>query len=76
LAIKLSKDGKLVSHSTVGRRLKELGYKNALPIGTPMLTDGHKAKRVEWAKEHLNDSWEKTLFSDETAFSLFRNTVK
>jgi len=76
LAIKLSKDGESVSHSTVGRRLKELGYKSALPIGTPMLTAGHKAKRVEWATKHLNDSWEKTLFSDETAFSLFRNTVR
>ena len=41
-----------------------------------MLTEAHKAKRVEWAKKHINDSWEKTLFSDETAFQLFRNTIK
>ena len=56
--------------------MKELGYKSSLPTGTPMLTANHKAKRVEWAREHLNDSWEKTLFSDETAFHLFRNTIK
>jgi len=38
LATRLSKDGEPVSHMTVGRRLKELGYKSGLPIGTPMLT--------------------------------------
>ena len=24
---------------------------------------------------HINDQWERTLFSDETAFQLFRNTI-
>ncbi|CAG8817273.1 14003_t:CDS:1, partial [Dentiscutata erythropus] len=43
---------------------------------TPMLTVTHKQKRLEWARKHLNDNWEKTLFSDETAFQLFRNTIK
>ena len=41
-----------------------------------MLTNDHKRKRVEWAENHLNDKWNKTLFSDETAFQLFRNTVE
>jgi transposase len=41
-----------------------------------MLTAEHKRKRVEWGREHLNDNWKKTLFSDETAFQLFRNTVE
>ena len=41
-----------------------------------MLTNAHKQKRVEWAHHHLNDDWKKTLFSDETAFQLFRNTVE
>lgn len=76
LATKLSKDEEPISHMTVGRRLKELGYKNALPIGTPMLTTDHKAKRMEWARKHLNDDWQTTLFTDETAFHLFRNTIK
>jgi transposase len=75
LATKLSNNGVEVSHVTVGARLKELGYKNGLPNGTPMLTAVQKAKRVEWATNHLNDQWEKTLFSDETAFQLFRNTI-
>ena len=41
-----------------------------------MLTPDHKKRRVEWAKKHLNDNWKKTLFTDETAFQLFRNTIK
>ena len=67
LATKLSKNGVKVSYVTVGARLKELGYKNGLPNGTPMFTAAQKARRVEWAMNHLNDQWERTLFSDETA---------
>ena len=40
-----------------------------------MLTDNHKRIRIEWAYAHLNDNWQKTLFTDETAFQLFRNTI-
>jgi len=65
-----------VSRSTVTRHLAEHGYRNALPLNTPMLTSDHKQKRIEWAKKHINDNWNKTLFSDETSFQLFRNTIK
>jgi len=41
-----------------------------------MLTEAHKIKRVEWAQQHINDRWNKTMFTDETAFQLFRNTVE
>ena len=41
----------------------------------PMLTVAHKEARVSWATRHLNDNWDTTLFSDETAFQLFRNTI-
>ena len=75
LATKLSGDGVEVSHVTVGARLRELGYKSGLPNGTPMLTADQKANRVAWATNHLNDQWERTLFSDKTAFQLFRNTI-
>ncbi|GES79597.1 uncharacterized protein LOC114254052 [Rhizophagus clarus] len=62
-ARKLTQDNINMSYKTVGRRLHELGYKNSLPIGTPMLTAIQKEKRVEWAQNHLNDSWKKTLFT-------------
>jgi len=76
LATRLSKEGIEASYVTVSRHLKSIGYKKSLPVATPMLTPDHKKRRVEWAKKHLNDSWKKTLFTDETAFQLFRNTIK
>ncbi len=75
LARKLSNNIAEVSHMTVSRHLRSLGYKNSLPLKTPMLTVAHKEARVSWATRHLNDNWETTLFSDETAFQLFRNTI-
>lgn len=75
LAIKLSNINTKVSHSTILRHLANMGYKNNLPLETPMLTTAHKEARVIWAKKHLDDNWKKTLFSDETAFQLFRNTI-
>src|SRR5438128_2269562 len=41
-----------------------------------MLTSTHKENRVAWARHHLNDNWKKTIFTDETAFQLFSNTIK
>ena len=76
VAVKLEDIGVDVSRSTVSRHLTGLGYKNALPLCTPMLTPVHKQKRVEWAQKHLNDNWNRTLFSDETAFQLFQNTIR
>ncbi|CAG8786143.1 12870_t:CDS:1, partial [Racocetra persica] len=32
--------------------------------------------RVEWAQAHLNDNWNRTFFTDESAFQLFQNTLK
>lgn len=76
LALKLEEKGISVSHTTIQRHLHRIGYQNALPLGVPMLTNNQMQKRVEWAREHLEDDWEKTIFTDETAFQLFRNTIK
>ncbi|CAB5308525.1 unnamed protein product [Rhizophagus irregularis] len=32
-------------------------------------------RTIEWAEKHLNDRWKRTLFTDETSFQLFRNTI-
>jgi len=73
LAQKMSNMGVDVSHMTISRHLANYGYSKALPKVTPMLTEAHKQRHVEWARQHLNDNWRKTLFSDETAFQLYRN---
>ena len=75
LAIKLSNINTKVLYSTISRHLAKMGYKNDLPLKTPMLTTAHKEARITWARKHLSDNWEKILFSDETVFQLFRNTI-
>ena len=65
-----------VSKWTVRRQLHRMGYKSVLPLATPMLTPEHKERRVRWVKAHINDDWNRTVFSDESCFQLFRNTVR
>lgn len=76
LAVNLLQKEVQVSHQTVWNYLTQLGYKKRRADVTPMLTAEHMTKRVEWAKKYLNHDWSRTLFSDETAFQLFRNTVE
>ena len=59
LSRKLENTGIEVSYKTIGRHLSNAGYKKKLPKATPMLTETHKLKRVEWARQHLNDRWDK-----------------
>jgi transposase len=76
LEVKLKNKGIDVSHMTIGTHLTNLGYEKKLPQATPMLTEAHKERRIEWARKHLEDNWNNTVFTDETAFQLFRNTVE
>jgi transposase len=75
LVNKLREKGINIGREAVRTHLIINGYKNSLPLATPMLTAKHKEKRIEWAKKHLDDNWSQTLFSDETSFQLFRNTI-
>jgi transposase len=61
---------------TVQRQLNLMGYKSTLPRATPMLTREQKERRIQWAQQHLDDNWNRTIFSDESSFQLFRNTVR
>ncbi len=65
-----------VSTSTILRHLHEYGYRNVLPKSTHMLTFGDKKRRVQWAKQHQNDDFKRTIFTDESSFQLFRNTIR
>ena len=65
-----------VCRRTVQRELKRLGYKSTLPYSTPMLTQDQKDVRVQWAIKHQNDDWSRTIFTDETCYQLFRNTIR
>ena len=65
-----------VSLSTISRHLRDHGCRSVLPINAPMLTVEQKQNRVEWAKKHQGDDWNRTIFTDESSFQLFRNTVR
>ena len=65
-----------VSLPTNSRHLRNHGYRSILPANTPMLTAEQKQHRVEWAKKHQADDWDRTVFTDESSFQLFRNTIR
>lgn len=65
-----------VTGRTIRGTLKRQGYMKLVPKAIPMLTRAVKANRVKWCKEHLNDKWNTTIFSDETIFQFYRNKKK
>ena len=77
LAIKVQEtQGEMISHQTIWRHMKRKEYENSIPRGTPMLENRHIEAQKKWAEEHKNDNWNRTIFTDETAFDLFRNKVR
>ncbi|CAF3774289.1 unnamed protein product [Rotaria sp. Silwood1] len=40
-----------------------------------MLTVDQKNRCIQWAKDHKDDDFIQTIFTDESSFQLFRNTV-
>ena len=41
-----------------------------------MLTKERKERRIEWAKQHLDNDCKATIFTDESSFQLFRSTIR
>jgi transposase len=71
---RLAKTGVNVSERTVRRRLNEAGAKYNQPLSKPLLTEGHREKRLKWAQDHKAMDWNQVIFSDETTVRL--NSVK
>ena len=63
-----------ITARTIRDNLKQLGYKVCVP--RPTLTKKAMKRRVAWAQAHLNKRWGRTVFSDESTFQLFRNTIR
>jgi transposase len=77
IADKLRVDRNLsVSRWTVLRQLHRMGYKSILPRAMPMLAKEEKERRVQWALQHQDDDWSCTVFSVESRFHLYRNTIR
>lgn len=70
----LEQAGTSVSKSTVRRMLYSQGFHARTPRRTPLLTQKHKKKRLEYAKGHLDKPlkyWQTVLWTDETKLELF-----
>jgi len=64
------------SNKTIQKKLKSLNYKKRCPRKTCSVprTDNHV--RLQWAKQHLMDNWNFTIFCDESCAQLQANTVR
>jgi transposase len=73
IADELKQEGRAdVSHETVWRRLHERGLQSYCPPVTFAINEQQKLKRLEFANEHIDDDWTRTIFSDEHTFYLHR----
>ena len=60
-----------VSHYTVQRALKALGYQRCVACSRPFITPAQAKKRVEFALAHLAwtvNNWARVVWSDEASF--------
>jgi transposase len=62
-----------VSVDTVRRERLRLGFKPHLPSNRPSLSDADKLKRVAWAKEVKDQSWDNIVMEDEAVVYLRRD---
>ena len=59
-----------VSHETIRRTAKKLGYSKKVAIRGSGITPANEIKRVAWAKKHMNIHWKNMFFSDECSIWL------
>lgn len=70
----LLREGVRVSHTTVVRALKLLGFVAKLKKKKPFISDANQAARLKWARDrqHWTElDWSKVVFSDETRINIW-----
>ena len=65
--------GHKVSKTTIRRSLHANKLFGRHARKKPFLTNTHKRKRLEFAKQHWDFNWDRVLWSDETKIELFGN---
>ena len=70
------KGGPSVSSSTIRRVLPSIGIERKRGRKVPILTATHKAARLAWCLRHRGRDWKNVVFSDESKFQFFPNSVK
>lgn len=62
-----------ISRSTLKATLKGMGYQSYIPSKKPCLTDNHKKRRLQWAKDKVNwslEDWKRVVWSDESLYQV------
>lgn len=62
-----------VCSQTIRNRLHEANLHARRPIRAPPIRHGNRARRVEWAEEHIlwtEEQWSRVLFTDESRFGI------
>ncbi len=72
----LKKQGVEVSSRTIRRRLGESGGKFVKEVSKPLLSEKHRANRLQWAKKHKKFDWNRVIFTDESTFQLYQSNRK
>lgn len=70
LRILLQQHGMVVSLRTVLRGRRSLGWTFRGAAYCQLIRDANKVKRLEWAREHIEDDFEDVVWTDETTVQL------
>ena len=65
-----------VSRTLVNGRLIRAGLRSRRPLRKPLLKQGHRQRRLQWARDHLRwgpQHWNHVVFSDEARFEVYRH---
>jgi transposase len=70
----LIEEGYELSHMSVCRALKSMGFEAKIKKKKPLLSKRHQTARYNWAKAHQHwtmDDWKKVIWSDETKINIW-----
>jgi transposase len=71
VAAELTAAGTSVSQMTVVRAAHDAGLMPHRPAKRPLLTVADKARRLNFARQHINTDWHRVLFVDESTRTLY-----
>ena len=71
-----TRTGTKVSHVTIGKYLSQSNWVNKTKQKLPMMTEVHRKKRLDWCLKNRNTDWSRVVFTDESSFQMFGNSIK
>lgn len=68
--------GLTCSVETIRNRIKEAGIEHLAPLKKPMLTEEHRANRLQWVEDNMDFDWDRVIFTDESSYSVYMPVTK